>query len=159
MGNPSDWISELKWEAFGVFEIFFWKIIDFRVKNEKKIFLILYASERPETDMSHKLLLFLLYKLIKTGIKGQNGQFLAYLVIFGHLYARPNWGGIERSNGHFLPWIWKFNVWSTPGCIQFIPQFSAYPLKMRSKFNLLKKWQIFGGFLAFSSWNVGVLPF
>ena len=60
------------------------------MKNEKKNFLISFASERPETDMSHKLLLFLLYKLIKTGIKGQNGQFLAYLVIFGHLYARPN---------------------------------------------------------------------
>ena len=64
MGNPSDWISELKWEAFGVFEIFFWKIIDFRVKNEKKNFLIIFDSECPETDMSHKLLLFLLYKLI-----------------------------------------------------------------------------------------------
>ena len=110
MGNPSDWISELKWEAFGVFEKFFWKIIDFRVKNEKKKFLIIFDSECPETDMSHKLLLFLLYKLIKTGIKGQNGQFLAYLVIFGHLYARPNWRGTERLNGHFLVWIWKFNV-------------------------------------------------
>ena len=145
----------------------FWGVWNFFLKNywfsgekRKKKNLILFASERPQTDMSHKLLLFLLYKLIKTGIKGQNGQFLAYLVIFGHLYTRQNWGGIERPNGHFLPWIWKFNVWSTPGCIWLIPHHSAYPLKMRSKFNLLKKKTNYWSFFSFFfSWNVGVLPF
>ena len=102
MGNPSNWVSELRKVDFGLFEIFFEKSCIFGEKTKKKFLLILFALECPETDMSHKLQLFLLYKLIKTGIKGQNGQFLAYLVIFGHLYARPNSRGTERLNGHFL---------------------------------------------------------
>ena len=65
MGNPSNWIFELKKVDFGVFKKIFWKIIDFQAKTKKKILLILFASECPETCPGHKFMLFLPHKPIQ----------------------------------------------------------------------------------------------
>ena len=93
----------------------------FSAKTKKKILLILFVPECPETRFRHNLQLFLLYKSIKTGKRGQFWHFLRFLAIFGDFHFWQNLGGIARPNGHFQPWIWKFNVWSTPGCARLIP--------------------------------------
>ena len=121
MGNPSNWISEPKKGDFSLFKKKFWKIMDFRWKPEKKNLLILFVPECPETHFRHNLKLFLPYTSIKRGKTGQIWHFLRFLVIFGDFRFWPNLGGIARPNGHFQPWIWKFNVWSTSGCPWLIP--------------------------------------
>ena len=65
MVNPSNLIFELRNRDFGVFEIFFSKIIDLQGKNEKKNLLILFASECLKTCSGHKFILFLPHKPIQ----------------------------------------------------------------------------------------------
>ena len=65
MGNPSNWVSELRKVDFGLFEIFFEKSCIFGEKTKKKNLLILFASECPKTHPRHKLPLFLSHKPIK----------------------------------------------------------------------------------------------
>ena len=121
MGNPSNWISELKYVDFGVFEIFFWKIIYFRWKNEKKkILLILFVPKRSKTDTRQNLLLFLPHKPIRAGKTGQIRDFRPFSVIFGDFHLGPILGGTTSPNCHFLPGIWKYDVWSPSGCIELI---------------------------------------
>ena len=64
MGNPSNWISELKTWDFWVLEIFFQKNHEFEAKNEKKI-INNFASECPKNCLGHKLMLFLPYQPFK----------------------------------------------------------------------------------------------
>ena len=69
----------------------------------KKILLILFVPECPETRFRHNLQLFLLYKSIKTVKRGQFWHFLRFLAIFGDFHFWQNLGGIARPNRHFQP--------------------------------------------------------
>ena len=65
MGNPSNWISELKKGDFWVFEDFFFQNHDFQAKNGKKYFSNKISSECPKTCSGHKFMLFLPYQPFK----------------------------------------------------------------------------------------------
>ena len=67
MGNPSNWISELKKVDFRIFQIFSENQGFFEKKRKKKVLLVLFVSEWTENRSRHTLQLFSSYKPIKTG--------------------------------------------------------------------------------------------
>ena len=148
MGNPSNWISEPKKGDFSLFKFFFRKIVVFWCKIKKKILLILFVPECPETRFRHNLQLFLLYKSIKTGKRGQFWHFLRFLVIFWWLSLLAKFRGYSTSE-------WPFSALNLKiQCLEHTWMRSAhswlsitYPLKIRSKFKkdvfLVKKKRIF----------------
>ena len=131
--HPTGFLSSKKW-ILGCFNFFSKKSWFFRAKMKFFFSLKLFVPKPPETNFRHNLHIFLLYKPIKTGKKGQNDQFLGYLVIFGHFCSRQNIGGIFVPKCRFDTWIWKLDVWSMSGYPRFIwDRVWHTPKKMRSK--------------------------
>ena len=108
MENPSNQVSELKKVDFKPFEIFFWKIMVFGGKNEKKIFINTFC---PEMSQNVFQTWFAVIFIIPAHQNGQNGifdDFRSILVIFSGYHKIPNLGGCVSPKLTFLAWIGLF---------------------------------------------------
>ena len=117
--HPTGFLSSKKW-ILGCFKIFCEKSWFFGTKIKFFFSLILFVPKPPETHFRHNLQWFLPYKSSKTSKQAQKRHFWLFLVIFGDFHRGLNLSCSASPKCRFRPGMWKYDVWSPPGCPQLI---------------------------------------
>ena len=114
MGNPSDWIPEVKKAIFWFFQKFFRKIMVFQAKNEKKNFINTFWSKMSQNLFHTYFPIIFMIWAHQNGICGIFDSFWQFFVVFTIPPSESNLGGSYKPEWAFQPkfWFYTFNSMS-----------------------------------------------
>ena len=110
MGNPLEWIPEVKKEVFRIFEIFFWKIMDFQWKKWKLIKNGRKIPKKFKNFSRHNFLLFSSYEHIETRFGPFLSIFGPFSSFLGYLLRGPIQVVQTKKNLLFLAWATSWEL-------------------------------------------------